>query len=97
MVTIRGWTLSREPDCAHYRRVARLAAVIEAVAGLAAVIEAVARLAAVIEATNSSFLEPIGMWTLSLKCDGGHYRTVGTIAGDLTLSLGTDTIAKIQR
>ena len=45
-----------------------------------------ARLAAVIEATNSSFLDPIGMWTLSLKCDGGHYRTVGTIAGELTLS-----------
>ena len=45
-----------------------------------------ARLAAVIEATNSSFLDPIGMWTLSLKCDGEHYRTVGTIAGELTLS-----------
>ena len=28
-----------------------------------------------------SFVDSIGMWTLSLKYDGGHYRTVGTIIG----------------
>ena len=33
-----------------------------------------------------SFVDSIGMWTLSLKYDGGHYRAVGTIAGELTLS-----------
>ena len=33
-----------------------------------------------------SLVDPIGMWTLSQKYDCGHYRTVGTIAGDLTLS-----------
>ena len=38
-----------------------------------------------------------GELTLSQKYNGEHYRIVGTIAEDLTLSLGTDTIAKIQR
>ena len=38
-----------------------------------------------------------GELTLSQKYNGEHYRIVGTIAEDLTLSLGTDIIAKIQR